>query len=384
MAAGKAGMKILHIISSGGMYGAEAVILNLAHACGMGRMSAHWGSSRTPQIRIFQLHEIALKEGFDSHLIPCRGQVDREAIARIRELATRTGADVVHAHGYKADIYAYLALRGMGVPLVSTCHTWYDTDYFLSIYGMADRFVLRKYARVVAVSDEVRQRLLKAGVREAKIRMVRNGIDLRPFDGALGSHQNGPTAKKALVVGLVGRLAWEKGVDLFLRAAAEVLVEFPETRFVVVGEGPDQEKLERLIDASLIRESVEMLGRREEMASVYASLDVMVSSSRQEGLPMAVLEGMASGLALVATAVGAVPTVVVDGRTGVLVPAEDAELLAAGIVKLLRDPAKRKRLGGAARQLIEEEYSAARMTMDYLRVYEEAIAACAARPGGAK
>jgi len=74
----------------------------------------------------------------------------------------------------------------------------------------------------------------------------------------------------------------------------------------------------------------------------------------------------------------------VDGRTGVLVPAEDAESLAAGIVELLRDPEERKRLGGAARRLIEEEYSAARMTMDYLRVYEEAIAACAARPGGAR
>jgi len=78
---------------------------------------------------------------------------------------------------------------------------------------------------------------------------------------------------------------------------------------------------------------------------------------------------------LVATAVGAVPTVVVDGRTGVLVPAADAELLAAGIKDLLRSPEKRKRLGGAARQLIEEEYSAARMTKDYLHVYEEAIAA---------
>ena len=377
-------MKVLHTISSGGMYGAEAVILNLArtlrggpHECVLGVFS----NSSNPKI---QLHESALKEGFESHLIDCWGKVDLAAIARIRRIATRTGMDVVHAHGYKADVYSYLALLGMGVPMVSTCHTWYDTDPFISVYGKADRFVLRRYARVVAVSDEVRQRLLKAGVREQKIRMVRNGIDLRPFDGALRSHQNGPTAKQALVVGLVGRLAWEKGVDVFLRAAAEVLVEFPETRFVVVGEGPDQEKLERLIDASLIGESVELLGRREEMASVYASLDVMVSSSRQEGLPMAVLEGMASGLALVATAVGAVPTVVVDGRTGVLVPAADAGSLAAGIAELLRDPAKRKRLGGAARQLIEEEYSAARMTMDYLRVYEEAIAACAARPGGAR
>jgi len=126
---------------------------------------------------------------------------------------------------------------------------------------------------------------------------------------------------------------------------------------------------------------VEMLGRREEMASVYASLDVMVSSSRQEGLPIAVLEGMASGLALVATAVGAVPTVVEDGRTGVLVPAENAELLATGIADLLRDPAKRRRLGDAARRLMEEEYSAARMTEDYLRVYEEAIASS---QGGAR
>jgi glycosyltransferase involved in cell wall biosynthesis len=367
-------MKVLHIISSSGMYGAEAVILNLArtlrdgpHECVLGVFS----NSINPNL---QLHEIALKEGFESHLIACRGQVDRAAIAKIRELVTRTGADVVHTHGYKADIYVYLALRGLGVPLVSTCHTWYDTDLFVSIYGMADRFVLRKYARVVAVSDEVKQRLLKAGVREEKIRMVRNGIDLRQFDEALRSHRKDTRPERALVVGLVGRLAWEKGVDVFLRAAAEVLVEFPETRFVVVGEGPDQEKLERLIDTLMIRESVELLGRREEMASVYASLDVMVSSSRQEGLPMAVLEGMASGLAVVATAVGAVPTVVEDGRTGVLVAAQDSGLLAAGIAELLRDPAKRRRLGDAARQLIEEEYSAARMTKDYLRVYEEAIA----------
>jgi len=368
-------MKVLQLISSGGMYGAEAVILNLArtlrhgpHRCALGVFS----NSANPNL---QLHEIALQEGFDSHLIPCSGPIDRAALASIRELVDRTGADAVHAHGYKADIYACFALRGLGMPLVSTCHTWYDTDLFVSIYGMADRYVLRKYTRVVAVSDEVKQRLLKAGVHKEKIRMVRNGIDLSPYDGAIASRHDGRAPDRALVVGLVGRLAREKGVDLFLEAAAEVLVEIPETRFKVVGEGPDREKLERMIDTLHIRESVNLLGRREDMTSLYASLDVMVSSSRQEGLPMAILEGMASGLALVATAVGEVPKVVVDGRTGLLVPAQDVGSLAAGILELLHNPEKRKRLGGAARQLIEEEYSAARMTADYLRVYQEAMAA---------
>ena len=94
---------------------------------------------------------------------------------------------------------------------------------------------------------------------------------------------------------------------------------------------------------------------------------------------MAILEGMASRLPLVATAVGEVPTVVLDGHTGVLVPAEDLDSLTAGITKLLRDPALRTRFGVAARRRIEEEYSAARMTTDYLHVYEEAIEAVRGR-----
>jgi glycosyltransferase involved in cell wall biosynthesis len=132
-----------------------------------------------------------------------------------------------------------------------------------------------------------------------------------------------------------------------------------------------------LIDKLDIRDNVRMLGRCDDMAALYASLDIMVSASRQEGLPIAILEGMASRLPLVATAVGEVPTVIQDGRTGVLVPAEDPELLAAAIIELLRDPTKRELLGSAARQLVEDEFSAERMTADYLRVYEEAIAAAA-------
>ena len=129
-----------------------------------------------------------------------------------------------------------------------------------------------------------------------------------------------------------------------------------------------------MIDRLNIRESVNLLGRREDMPSLYASMDVMVSSSRQEGLPLAILEGMASGLALVATAVGEVPKVVVDGRTGLLVPAQDAGVAGGRDCGAIAQSRKAKTAGSAARQLMEEEYSAARMTKDYLRVYEEAIA----------
>jgi len=354
------------------MYGAEAVILNMSRTLNEASHSSVLGvfsNSANPNL---QLHEAAAKEGIESHLISCTGQIDRTVLASIRELVSRTNADIVHAHGYKADIYTYLALRRTGTPLVSTCHTWYDNDLSVTLYGMADRFVLRNYAAVVGVSDEVKQRLLKAGVHKDKINLVRNGIDLRPFTNAPPSLQSGLPGNPAPIVGLIGRLAIEKGVDVFLQAAARILMELPSTKFVVVGEGPDREKLESLIDELKIRENVSMLGQRADMPSVYASLDIMVSASRREGLPMAILEGMASGLPIVATSVGEVPTVVLDGRTGVVLPPEDPALLASAIVTLLKNPAERERLGVAARKLVEDEFSAQRMTADYLRVYEEA------------
>ena len=362
-------MKVLHVISSGGMYGAEAVILNLLRTMREGPHQAALGIFDNAANPNRQFYEAAVREGFDPKLIECSGQVDRGTVRRIRQLAAAERADVIHAHGYKADIYCWFAVRGL-VPLVSTCHTWYDTDFLVTLYGKADRLVLRSFQRVVSVSDEVTQRLLAAGVRRDRVRLVRNGIDLRPFGGRKG----GGGAEGEVVVGLVGRLAWEKGVDVFLTAAARLVDEFPRARFVVAGEGPDAERLDRMLDELKIRGRAELLGRREDMPALYRSLDIMVSASRQEGLPMAILEGMASGLPLVATKVGEVPTVVRDGVTGFVVEPEDVGALAGAMAKLLGDPALRRRFGDAGRTTIEAEYSAARMTAEYLRVYEEAIA----------
>jgi glycosyltransferase involved in cell wall biosynthesis len=366
-------VKVLHVISSGGMYGAEAVILNMSRTLDEGQHSSSLGvfyNSSNPNI---QLHEAAVREGIESHLIPCTGRMDRTVSTSIRRLARMVEADIVHAHGYKADIYSYFGLRSTGIPFISTCHTWYDNDWKVFLYGVADRIVLHRFSGIVAVSDEVRLQLLKAGVNPEKTSLINNGIDLRPFD-----HPS-PVLKDELgwngfpLAGLVGRLSKEKGVDIFLTACSRVLEQVPEAKFVVIGDGPDATDLDALIDKLGIRASVRMIGRRNDMPSVYASLDLMVSASRREGLPMAILEGMASRLPVVATAVGEVPKLVKNMQTGLLVPKENPELLAFDIVRLLRDSSLRDSLGSAARRLVEDEFSAERMTADYLRMYESAI-----------
>ncbi len=355
------------------MYGAEAVILNMSRSL---RESGHhsvlgvFANSDNPNV---QLHERALAEGIESHLIPCSGQVDLAVMAKIRELVERTNPDVIHSHGYKADIYVYLSLRKADIPYVSTCHTWYDNNLLVTLYGVVDRLVLRRYAGIVAVSDEVKQRLLKSGVRENKIYLINNGIDTRPFDNAAPTLREDSQGKK-LTVGLVGRLSTEKGVDLFLHAAAVVSSAIPEAVFLVIGDGPDRAQLELLIDNLNLRGSAFLLGRRDDMPSVYASLDVMVSASRKEGLPIAVLEGMASRRAVIATSVGEVPTIIQHGNTGILIPSEDSNAIAAEIIKLLKDDASRDRMGAAARQTVEDRFSATRMTADYLHVYETVAA----------
>jgi glycosyltransferase involved in cell wall biosynthesis len=366
-------MKILHIISSGGMYGAEAVILNLSRALNEAGHSSILGVFANEKNLNLQLYEAAKVEGIESHLIPCSAQIDRASVSKLRELALKSKADVVHAHGFKADIYSYVALKNLPVPLVSTCHNWTDTDLVVSIYGRIDRFVLRRYAAVIAVSQAVKNRLIGAGVRDEKIHIIENGIDLRPFDGATPSLRGITGEPAAPIVGFVGRLSKEKGADIFLQVASRVIAEIPHAKFVLVGDGPERKQLESLIDSLGLSQSVVLAGRRTDMPSVYASFDLLVLSSRDEGVPMAVLEGMASGVPWVATAVGDVPKIIQNQISGVLVSPGEVESLAKWVVTLLQNTAERGRIGENGRRRVQEEFSAERMTSSYLNVYREVV-----------
>ena len=352
------------------MYGAEAVILNLAHSFNEAGDTSVLGVFLNTVQPNLQLIERAHAEGLEVQRIRCRGQFDLGALKSIRAAIRFVDADVVHAHGYKADIYTWAALRRHRVPMVSTCHTWYDNDRFLRFYGAVDRRVLRHFQQVVAVSDEVKKRLLGSGLRPERIQQLRNGIETSPF-AAIAAARIYRTSP-GLHVGLVGRLAPEKGIDLFIRAAARVVQKLPSVRFSVFGEGAELEHLKHLVHELSFEPWLCFPGRQNNMPEVYAGLDLLVSASRQEGLPVALLEGMASGLPLVATAVGEVPSLLYQNTTGILVPPEDETTLAHAMHTLLTNVERRAASGRAGLALIEREYSATRMAEEYRIVYNAA------------
>lgn len=359
-------MRVLQVISSGGMYGAETMILNLARSISTGPHHAaivvfDHGEAKPPR-----LYEVAKEQNLDCFLLPCLGRSDANVAPRLREIAQEFAADVVHAHGYKADVYSYFAFRKSPLPLISTCHTWHDTDAIGRIYGFLDRQVLKRFQATVAVSDDVKNRLLRSGVAAERVHSIPNGVDVVQYQpGGRGQH-----AASANVIGFAARLAPEKGLDTFAETAATLLRRRPDLIFHVAGDGPGREELEKHLQSLGILDRVHLLGRVEEMAAFYANIDILLSTSRSEGFPMSMLEAMASGVPVVATDVGDVSHLVRHGETGFLAAVNDVNVLSEGALRLMEDDSQRLQFATKARAVVLEEFSARRMAGRYLELYE--------------
>jgi glycosyltransferase involved in cell wall biosynthesis len=362
-------MTVLQLISSEGCYGAENMMLSLASA--LGRQGRH------PVIALFEHRdsghtvtaEQARRRGLPVELVACSGRWDTGVRSRIRIIANRYGVEVVHAHGYKADVYAYAAAGWQRrMTLVSTCHNWPDQRPLMRAYARLDRLVLRNFDGVAAVSEPV------AGVlRSARIpaETLPNGVELDRFTSA-------PVLRRELpldcdhVAGFVGRLVPGKGGKVLLEAAQRVLAVRPRTAFVFAGDGPCRVEWESIASQTGIARHVLFTGLRNDMPGVYASFDVLVLPSYDEALPMCILEAMAAGCPVIATRVGSVPRAVIPGVTGVLTEPGDAAGLADALTRLLADADLRRRLGAQAREHVLRRFSAEAMASAYLEFYERA------------
>ena len=366
-------MKILHLISSQGFYGAENVVAALARDHQLSGNSVRIGvfdNTHTSQNNVADEFE---SRGLQVIRIRCRSRLDFATVRRIREIIAIQGINLVHSHGYKSDVYALLAGRKLGIPLLGTSHHWTHQTRAVRLFEFLDGLTLRRFDAVVAVSQVIAGQLREAGVPTDKITVIDNGIDLTPFNSAAPVLKSDLNAKGQLLIGTVGRLVEQKGMNYFLTAAKQLLKEFPNLTFVIVGDGPDLGKLQQMAKELRIENKVRFTGVRYDMANVYASLDVFALASIEEGMPMTLLEAMASRLPVAATAVGAVPQIVIPGETGMLVKARDAAEMAQAIAALLRDPALRERLGANGQRKVHERFSSQVMSQNYYQLYTRLI-----------
>jgi glycosyltransferase involved in cell wall biosynthesis len=279
--------------------------------------------------------------------------------------------ELVHTHLVHGDVYGALAATVLRVPFVSTRHN--DDRYLLGPFRYVDRTFARPARRLIAISDAVHRFLQRAGHAPAKLVTVRYGLDSAPAKRAeVTPHASGIPDGVPLILA-VGRLIAQKDHATLLRAFALVRKSHPEARLAILGHGPLEEATRALAHELALDDAVILPGRQEP-GDWLVRADIFVHTSRWEGFGIVLLEAMLASLPVVATSVSAVPEVVVDGETGLLVGEGEVDAVAAALDELLADPERARRLGAAGLERARSEFSVARMTERTIGVYRQALA----------
>lgn len=366
-------MQILLLRSSTGVFGAERMILELAAGLANRGIEPVIGviGNRNPASK--ELATYAAEQGLKTELFECQGPFDLKTALSIRRFLKANGIELVHAHGYKANFYAVASSFLTRYRCLATCHPWTEVTYSrrARLYTALDKLLLRRMVRISAVSDAVRQEVLQA-LPGMACEVIPNGIEVQRF-----AHSDTAGLRKKLglsdnheIIGTVGRLVPEKGIDYLIESMAIIKQERPDARLVIVGDGPMRYGLEKLVRERGLETKIVFAGVRDDVPDLMALFDVFVLASVSEGLPMVILEAMAAGRAIVATSVGDIPKVVHHGSSGFVVRPRDVTGLAVAIRTLLDDPERAHELGCTAQQQVKERFSSQAMADKYLAQYE--------------
>jgi glycosyltransferase involved in cell wall biosynthesis len=297
--------------------------------------------------------------------------MDLTAAWRLARVIKQLRPDLVHAHDPHGVAMAALALS-MSThlakpPLVAARRV----DFRLRGNALS-RWKYRQVDCFICASEAIRQLLLTDGVPAARAATVHEGIDLERVAAAPAAklHEEFWLPHEAPLVGNVAALVPHKGQRHLVEAAALVVRQVPDARFVIAGEGELRPSLERQIKEHHLEKHVLLAGFRPDVLSLHKAFDIFVMSSLTEGLGTSLLDAMAAGKPIVGTRTGGIPEVVVDGETGVLVPPRDHDAMASAIVSLLNDAELRRRMGQAGLARVRKHFSAERMVEKTLRVYQ--------------
>jgi sugar transferase (PEP-CTERM/EpsH1 system associated) len=366
--------------------------IKIAHVTGW----LHWGGKENGVVNLVNGLDPAIFENYIFTYVRGGALARRIDPARCRliELGDKLGGDyrlyfklarefrrhrihIAHTHSWATAMEGIIGAKMARVPLlIHGEHGTMKTDTMLHIH--IQRRLWRAADQVLSVSEVLRENLHKKfDFPKERIRVVTNGVDLSRF--ALS--RNGVDYKarlglpaNALVFGAIGRVVPVKAYPTLLQAAKLVFHEIPQAHLVLVGDGPLLDELVQLANDYDIMNRIHFLGARKDVPEILRALDIYVLSSESEGMSNTILEAMACGRAVVATAVGGNPELVVDGETGLLVPPNDPQAMAAAITKLLHAPERCQQMGRLGRRRVEEKFSLEVMVRNYANVYLETFA----------
>jgi len=307
------------------------------------------------------------------------GQVPNDSLGWTEQFRPR----LLHAHFGPDGVIAIPLAQALKIPLVVTFHgidasiTRKNAHTFIHKKYIAKKAELSKAAVVIiAVSQFIKSKLLGQGFPKEKIRVIHCGIDVKKIYPIKQDND-----RNSMIVLFVGRLVPKKGVIYLLQAFRAVLVTYPDTKLILIGNGPEREKLERWALANLNSGTYNFMGAKnhDEVIQWLGKADLLVApsvtdeSGDTEGLPNTILEGMAAGLPIVSTYHAGIPEAVIDGETGFLCHERNADELAARIIEILRSPELSRRMGEAGRRRVEQEFNLTVQNLKIERLYDEVI-----------
>jgi glycosyltransferase involved in cell wall biosynthesis len=367
--------RLLHIVKVKGIGGCERHLLDLLPALAYRGFDIHVCVLTAKHAAPFL--ELLEARGVNCETIPAGPDLNPALVARIRRLTTNVRPSIIHTHLIHGDVYGQIAARLGGILGVSTVHGAH-AELRKPPFRAAAFAAGRSARRTIAISEHVRKFLEELRVaRPDAVRVVHYGIDAAdwsstPAERADARHLFGAGVAD-VVVGAASRLIPGKGHEDLVEAMGLAVSRVPELKLVVAGDGPTRPALESRA-RGLPEGSVQFLGFRSDVRAVMAGFDVLAfptTAGLSEGFGLAALEAMASARPVIATRVGSLPEIVIDGRTGLLVHPGDSRALADALVRLGSDPELRARLGDAARKRASAEFSLQKMVDKTLDVYAE-------------
>ncbi len=377
-------MKVIHLISGGDVGGAKTHVLSL-----LGGLK----EKHAVHLVCFMEGEFAQdarKMGIPTQILP--GQNFRRICCKLEELIDTEQVDLVHCHGSRANLVGCLLKKRLHIPLITTVHSDPRLDYlgrpFSNLtYGAANRRALRHMDGWVCVSKQLRDMQVEAGRDPSRTFIINNGVDFSHIHANVTREQywkdHGlPLEQDSVVFGIAARISPVKDMGTLIRAFSKAVAKNPKIRLAIAGDGEQRKELEQLAKELCPTETVKFLGWVSDTDSYYNAIDVNMLTSLSEGLPYAIPEGARMHCATIATKVGAVPTIVVDGETGFLVTPGDVDSIAQRMVQVAGDRSLRERLGLAIFEKVRKEFSVEATVRTQEEIYDKVIRRYHRSPNG--